>query len=717
MKIYTASWATCCLLLAAACGWPSIATAQQPGRVPSGLYAGPAPAAAKAKKDPNPRVSPPDRDSLSIQLPVISDLKLGSIATGPSPLAVGLGQQLPAPYDKPFSGDQLAWTPLDNGGQGATVQVTSPGAKALRIELVISSLPANAELHFYAPGSSLGSASAVLGNELPAGQAYWSPTVSGDTIAMEIDLPAGVDPASVRLALPRISHLRADPQQHDFLKLLSQIGQAGSCEVDAACSTAGVSQSTIDSVAEYIFTAATGGTFLCTGTLLNTTAGTGQSLYFLTARHCISQASEASTMEFYWLFQRPYCGAPAPTQVTRTTGGATLLSAGSATDYALVRLNNSPPAGVGLAGWDAGTASLGDDVITIQHPQGDLKKISQGAIAAFATLSGGNVILNGSDNTHLAVHWNTGATEPGSSGSGLWKKESDGWYLIGQLTGGASSCANPNGLDYFGRFDLTFPLIKTFLTKRATTPVPDTIGVYRPSTGGWYLDKTGDGAWSGCAADICAGSFGRSGDIPIAGDWNGGGHDEIGTFNPATGYFALDVNGDGRPDAGDAYFRFGLPGDIPVVGDWNGSGSDKVGVFRPSDGSFSLDVDGSQSWSDGDAYFYFGQPGDIPVAGDWNGDGHDEVGVFRPSDGSFSLDVNGDQRWDSGDAYFFFGLPGDTPVVGDWNGDGRDEVGVFRPGATAWFLDKDGSRSWSGCSVDTCYDFGLPSDKPVAGHW
>jgi hypothetical protein len=45
------------------------------------------------------------------------------------------------------------------------------------------------------------------------------------------------------------------------------------------------------------------------------------------------------------------------------------------------------------------------------------------------------------------------------------------------------------------------------------------IGVFRPSQGAWFLDRSGDGIWSGCAADACHGPFGLPGDVPIVGRW------------------------------------------------------------------------------------------------------------------------------------------------------------------------------------------------------
>jgi len=62
------------------------------------------------------------------------------------------------------------------------------------------------------------------------------------------------------------------------------------------------------------------------------------------------------------------------------------------------------------------------------------------------------------------------------------------------------------------------------------------IGVKRSDA--WYLDMNGNGVWE-AASDVIRNS-GSSGQIPIAGDWNGDGTTEIGVFGDGTWY--LDMN-------------------------------------------------------------------------------------------------------------------------------------------------------------------------------
>src|SRR5262249_37336232 len=60
--------------------------------------------------------------------------------------------------------------------------------------------------------------------------------------------------------------------------------------------------------------------------------------------------------------------------------------------------------------------------------------------------------------------------------------------------------------------------------------------------------------------------------------------------------------------------NFGAAGDIPISGDWNGDGTDQVGVFRS--GIFLLNTGTATAPST--QYVPLGQAGDQPVAGHWD---------------------------------------------------------------------------------------------------
>jgi hypothetical protein len=45
------------------------------------------------------------------------------------------------------------------------------------------------------------------------------------------------------------------------------------------------------------------------------------------------------------------------------------------------------------------------------------------------------------------------------------------------------------------------------------------VGIFRPSTGEWFLDFNGNGKWDGCGVDVCIANFGSFEDIPVVGKW------------------------------------------------------------------------------------------------------------------------------------------------------------------------------------------------------
>ena len=74
------------------------------------------------------------------------------------------------------------------------------------------------------------------------------------------------------------------------------------------------------------------------------------------------------------------------------------------------------------------------------------------------------------------------------------------------------------------------------------------LGLFRPNTGEWFLNRNGNRSWNNCKKDTCLTNFGKAGDLPVIGDWNGTGISKIGVFRPSTGEWFLDLNGNGKWD-------------------------------------------------------------------------------------------------------------------------------------------------------------------------
>jgi hypothetical protein len=150
------------------------------------------------------------------------------------------------------------------------------------------------------------------------------------------------------------------------------------------------------------------------------------------------------------------------------------------------------------------------------------------------------------------------------------------------------------------------------------------IGVKRSGKSRWELDFNGNSKWDGCTVDRC-GSLGGA-VTPVAGDWNslsdGIAKDMIGFFLPSESRWRLDLNANNAWDSGiDLQIKpFGQTGDLAVVGDWDSSGMTKIGIFDPATGLWELDANGNGKWDScavDTCLGPFGQSGDLPVVGKW----------------------------------------------------------------------------------------------------
>jgi hypothetical protein len=335
--------------------------------------------------------------------------------------------------------------------------------------------------------------------------------------------------------------------------------------------------------------------------------------------------------------------------------------------------------------------------------------------------------LMGPRDTLLSIHYSLLlGNDSDPDGDGVWVI---GWDPV-TAEGGNTNPAPPGWIDYTPppgytgtdsfEYTITDRLDGTGLTATCTVtatlgPLTDRIGVYRPSSTQFILDLDASFDWTS-GLDIVA-LYGEVGDLPVIGDWDGDGVDEIGVVDPGS-QFVLDYDGCFTPTPDDVVASFGQAGDLPVIGDWNGDGRDDLGVYRPSTRQFILDSDGSYSQTPADVVAVYGFLDDLPISGDWNGDGVDDFGVYRPSTSQFILDSDGNRAWTTGvDAVVNYGIaPDDGPIIGDWNGDGIDDIGVYRASTRQFILDVDGSLSWSP-GVDVVAKYGFVGDLPISGKW
>ena len=283
--------------------------------------------------------------------------------------------------------------------------------------------------------------------------------VKGQRITVEYSIPATGPVGNLRIG--QVTH-----GYRDIFRYSRALGESGACNNNVICAEGDPWRDQIRSVAMIVV----GGEGACTGTLINNCANNGTP-YFLTANHCLG--GNVSTWVFRFNWNSPTCSPTTNGTTTQTVSGATLLASSAGTDVALLQLNSTPPAAYNVyySGWDR-SGAFPTAQTCIHHPSGDIKKIS------FDTNAPTQVTYGGASCWRI-LNWEDGTTEPGSSGSGLWDQNK---RLIGQLYGGTASCSSITN-DNFGRMDLSFPLLQTWLGNCGNT-----LNGYDPNTPTLALD-------------------------------------------------------------------------------------------------------------------------------------------------------------------------------------------------------------------------------------
>jgi hypothetical protein len=199
----------------------------------------------------------------------------------------------------------------------------------------------------------------------------------------------------------------------------------------------------------------------------------------------------------------------------------------------------------------------------------------------------------------------------------VWRPIEGNWYLLPSILAGGFSVQQwglpgdipvPEDYDGDGRDDLA---------------------VWRPSTGGWFVILTG----GGFIFDV---RFGQNGDTPVPADYDGDGKADLAVqrvnevFSDRTTWeFQLSsASGQRRKVTLDKF------GNVPVSGDYNGDGKDDIAAWDPASGVWSVITVGfailrtEQQW---------GAFGDIPVPEDYDRDGRTDFAVWRPSTGEWLI--------------------------------------------------------------------------------
>jgi V8-like Glu-specific endopeptidase len=388
-----------------------------------------------------------------------------------------------------------------DGGFVWAMAVRAEEAGAIRVQVKGLNLPSDADLFFFSPD---GQAFGPYAGKGPNGDGrFWSNTVFG-SVGVVLLRHYGPDGAAdlkrISFSISDVGHigtkftaaLRAVPIIESFC------GFNVPCIDNASCHTGTPADPAKSAVAlmqwvsgQFIYT--------CTGGLLNDTVSTSQIPYFLTANHCISTAGNASNMEAYFQFTLP-CGSTSCPPQTQPGGiqrlGATIKTTGTAGDFTLLQLNQTPPSGSVFLGWNNTPVASTNNakLYRISHPAWAPQAYSDQHVD-----TGAPTCTQWPRGQRIYSRTDVAGTEGGSSGSPVVNASSQ---VVGQLSGACGtnvndSCDNVSNATVDGAFAYYWPSVQPFLNPATCTPVTEVCND--------GIDNDCDG-FTDCADSNCVGS-------------------------------------------------------------------------------------------------------------------------------------------------------------------------------------------------------------------
>jgi hypothetical protein len=446
-----------------------------------GSYTPPAAAEAKVADEPPPRIAEhgairaplvlrPAAVDASEDLRAMEDWNRG----GNEPPRAGFTRPLPDAIAARFEGrSRDAATGAEphsaraRSAAGVTLwgtRVTVRDASGIRLHLSGVDLPAGTKFWSYGTeGSPI-----AFGLELrgPDGD-LWTPVTFGEIAFLDVEVPSSGGRQG-RFSILELAEIRplAAPTPPP-------------CASDAAC----VPSSTFPAVAEARKAVALVQFMVgshpswCTGTLLNDAALDGTP-YLLTANHCISTQTVASSVQALWDYVPTSCGGAAPPLSSLPSSvGSTLLAAGVTSDFCLLKLTSVPP-GRSFMGWDARASSLGPDttIYRLSHPRSylDVEAIALPQQFDESSFDAANPGCFGSPRPYYFYSTHTsGYAYHGSSGSAALLGSGQ---VVGQLTGECTPLIETCDLPFDlvdGAFSASYPFIARWLDAPSPTCVTD----------------------------------------------------------------------------------------------------------------------------------------------------------------------------------------------------------------------------------------------------
>lgn len=354
-----------------------------------------------------------------------------------------------------------AWTTLPDGQKVWQLPLKAPGAIALLLYYSDFYIPEGGKLYIYNVDKSQ-----VLGayttRSHPQNGPFATELIAGDEIILEyVPAPSGEKP-SLRISGVGYgyNHLYVTRETRR-----TQREESGPCMVNINCEEGDDWQLQKKGVCQMVQRIGKD-TYICSASLVNNTAQ-DKKPYILSAFHCsqtmdgLTEATDQELLQWVFYFHKEHtgCDNSSPVRQHKTMIGCTRKAAipiEKGSDGLLLLLNAYIPDDydVFFNGWDRSNQPSSSGV-GIHHPSGDYKKIS-----TYGNYPAESATWNNSDNNQTGArnaHWNVifdetpnghAVTEGGSSGSPLFNKDG---LIVGTLSGGNSTCYDPEGLNLYGK--------------------------------------------------------------------------------------------------------------------------------------------------------------------------------------------------------------------------------------------------------------------------
>ncbi|MCC5876497.1 MAG: hypothetical protein JJU11_09800, partial [Candidatus Sumerlaeia bacterium] len=342
------------------------------------------------------------------------------------------------------------------------------GAGASSIILKGLDLPQGVELWAYTAHGFVDGPVTTTGN---AGSgSHWTSPLPGESLYIELRLPADLDPSTIGSHHGTISHAGwFDPVFFGT----DPLGK-GPCPGNADCIISGECVDESDfthledlrrAVALIVYPSGEG-FGACTGTLIATTDPDDPDSYLLTANHCFEEQDAADELRVFYDFRKSSCDAETCPGINFSNAdqmGATIVHTAAQQDVTLVRLNSTPPGDRYFVGWTNEQFAEEDGMIVhrLSHPNATAQAYSRHEIRPNEVSCGGAPV--GQYVYNKVVF---GATDQGSSGSVIVTSDN---LIIGQNRGrcgppGATNDpCNDAALNFDGALAAYYDDVKEFL--------------------------------------------------------------------------------------------------------------------------------------------------------------------------------------------------------------------------------------------------------------